>query len=229
VTARRAKLLSPVQRGLCLLAFPALIWLILRNGALALFAQAQPSLALAFRPLSGTALAADAAERRLPSDVRDRIAADALRRDPVSPWPFVAAAQSALERDDPARAATLLEAAVRRNSRQADARRRLFQLYLDDGRWSEAIDEGVVLARLRPSMARNVMEALLLLLDEPRGRAVLAAKLRPQPGGERPGWRESLVAAAVGHPRQVELDRLLRQLDRTVPPDAADRRVRPGS
>jgi len=227
VKARRAKLLSPVARGLCLLALPLLVWLILRNGAIALFAQAQPSLALAFRPPSGTALAADAAERSLPSETRDRLAADALRRDPISPWPFVAAAYSALERSDEARAKTLLEAAVRRHSRHVDARRRLFQLYLDAGRWSEAIDEGVAVARLRPSMADNVMEALLLLLDDPRGRAALAAKLRPRRGGAAPPWRQWLEAAAAGHPRQAQLTDMLRRAERSARDPAREYPARP--
>jgi hypothetical protein len=225
---KRARLLSPVQRGLCLLALPALLWLILRNAAISLFAQTQPSLALAFAPPSGTALAVDAAQRRrLAPEARERLAVEALGRDPVSAWPFVAAARSALERADRPRATTLLEAAVRRNSRHVDARRRLFQLYLDDRRWSEAIDEGVALARLRPSTARNVMEALLLLLEDERGEALLAAKLGPRPDGGAPPWRQWLEAAAVGHPRQAQLNDLLRQVDRSGP-DPGGETDRPG-
>lgn len=221
MNSERAKRLSLARRALCLLALPALIWLILRNGAIALFALAQPSLALTFPPPSGNALAVDAAERRLAPEARERIAIEALRRDPISAWPFIAAAQAALARDDADRAASLLEAAVRRNSRQVDARRRLLQLHLDAGRWGEAIDEGLAVARLRPSMADNVMEALLLLLGDARGRDQLAARLRPRPDGGRPWWRDPLVAAAAGHPRQSELDRLLRQLDQAAPADAA--------
>lgn len=218
-----------MQRGLCVLALPALLWLILRNAAISLFAQAQPSLAVAFAPPSGTALAADAAQRRrLAPDARDRLAVEALRRDPVSAWPFVAAARSALERGDRSRATLLLEAAVRRNSRHVDARRRLFQLYLDDRRWSEAIDEGVALARLRPSTARNVMEALLLVLGDERGEALLAARLRPRPDGGAPPWRQWLEAAAVGHPRQARLTRLLREVDRIAPGPAGDDADPPG-
>ncbi len=140
----------------------------------------------------------------------------------------MAAARSAIERGDPARAAWLLEAAVRRNSRHVDARRRLFQLYLDDGRLGEAIDEGVAVARLRPSMNRNVMEAFLLLLDDPRGRAALAARLLPRPGRGPPPWRQWLESAAVGHPRQPQLADLLRQVDRGAAGPAAGQPDRAG-
>ena len=207
--AGRAKLFSPLARAGGLLLLAALIWLALRNAAIALFAQVQPSFALAFPPSSGEALAIQAASGRAGPEQQSAAAVEALKRNPVSHWPILAAADAALRQGDDLRGAALLEESVRRNSRLADTRGRLFQLYISHGRWSEAIDEGLAYARLRDSTSDSVMETFLLLLGDLRGRAVLARKLQARADGTFPPWRERLVRLSAGRPGERELDALL--------------------
>lgn len=210
---KRAKLLSPAQRILILFVLAAVAGLALRNALVTLFAQAQPSLALALPPASGTALGVAAAQERLAPAQRRRAAAAALARAPASHWPLAASAAAALDEGDADGAERLLEAAVRRNSRHVDSRSRLFRLYLAGGRWGEAIDEGVALARLRSAMSASVMDAILALLPEIRGRAILAGKLRRRADGSAPPLREALERAAAGRPAARQLAELIRRAD----------------
>ncbi|WP_129793657.1 hypothetical protein [Sphingosinicella sp. CPCC 101087] len=181
-----------------------LVWLALRNAAVALFAQAQPSFALAFPPPSGDALAVQALRGRSAPERQEGAAAEALARSPVSYWPILAAAEAALAKDDDARGTALLVEAVRRNSRQADSRGRLFQLLLSQGRWSESIDEGLAYTRLRASTSESVMHGVLMLLGDVRGRAILARKLRTNAE-----LRERLVRLAARRPEERQLATLL--------------------
>ena len=211
--ARTAKLFSPLSRAGWLLVIAVLAWLAARNAAIALFAQVQPSFALALPPPSGEALAIQAMSGRSSAEQQQVTAQRALTRSPVSYWPVVAAAEAALRQGDEERGVALLEAAVRRNSRQADTRGRLFQLYISQGRWSEGIDEGLAYGSLRNSMADSVMEGFLLLLDDVRGRAILARKLQARADGSFPPWRERLVRLSAGRPGERRLAALLSRLE----------------
>ena len=208
MTSRRAKLFSPLARTVWLLFLAALAWFALRNAAIALFAQAEPAFALALPPASGEATAIRAMSVAAP-DRQQAAAARALALSPMSYWPIAAAAEASLRRGDSERGIALLEEAARRNSRQADVRGRLFQLYFAQGRWSEGIDEGIAYARLRSAMADGVMESFLLLLGEPRGRAILARKLRTGADGALPPWGERLVRLSAGRPGERRLAALL--------------------
>jgi tetratricopeptide (TPR) repeat protein len=212
VRARKAKLLSVPQRVVVSLGLLGLIWLCLRNGAIALFAQAQPFLALPFWPPSGAAMAASASQFVLPRDEQLRIAREALSRDPLSNWPFILAGQSASAAGDSEKAIALLEEAVRRNSRYAPARSQLLQLYMAEGRWAEVVDEGLALSRLQSSAHDSMMEVFLLLLTDVRGRAILATRLEDRADGSAPSWRDTLVKMSAKRPGEAELAALMANL-----------------
>jgi hypothetical protein len=218
VRARRAKLFSPLARAGGLLLLAALVWLALRTAAIGLFAQVQPSFALAFPPPSGEALALAAASGRVEPEQQFAAGVEALNRSPVSSWPIQVAADAALRQGDERRGTALLEEAVRRNSRLADARGRLFQLYISDGRWSEAIDEGLAYARLRDSASDSVLQTYLLLLGDLRGQAILARKIQAGADGTFPPWRERLVRLSAGRPGERQLAALLTGLETAPAP-----------
>lgn len=216
MTSRRTKLFSPFARVAWLLVLAALAWLALRNAAIALFTQVQPSFALALPPASGEAVAVQAM-RAPASPEQQEAAARALALSPISYWPVAAAAEAAMNQGDVERGTALLEEAVRRNSRQADTRGRLFQLYVSQGRWNEAIDEGLSYARIRSTFADSVMESFLLFLADVRGRAILARRLQPGADGEPPAWREQLVRLSAGRPGERTLAALVERADSARP------------
>ena len=210
--ARKPKLLSLAQRVACSLGLLALIWLSLRNAAIALFAQAQPFLALPFWPPSGAAMAAFASLTSLPANDQRRIAAEALRRDPLLNTPFILAGEAASRSGEDEKAIALLQEAVRRNSRYAPARSELLQLYIGEGRWAEVVEEGLALSRLRSSAHDSIMEVFLLLLTDVRGRAILATRLDDRVDGSAPSWRNTLIKMSAGRPGEAEMAAVMAKL-----------------
>ncbi|WP_162806558.1 hypothetical protein [Sphingosinicella terrae] len=195
----------PFYRTFGLLVLLGLMWCAVRAAAIALVGPIQPGWALAFWPPSGEALGT-AALRASSSPEQMALAREALRRAPLSAEPFVAAARAAAREADASQGSRWLEEAVVRNSRDSDTRRQLISLYWQQGRWSEAIDQGLALARQRSDVGDAIHQSMLLLLDDPRGSAILGRKLaEASANGELPQWgRQLMGAASPAHRRRLQ-------------------------
>jgi hypothetical protein len=158
-------------------------WLVVRNTAIALFGEDYPEWVLRFAPPSGEALANAALARASPrsDDGLKSILFASLRRAPLSEAPFRLAAQSARNRGDETEAARLTDAVLRRQSRRADYRTEALELYVQQGRWSDVIDESLLVATMEPETAPDIVKLLTVLSQNPAPKAVLLKRLEADP------------------------------------------------
>ncbi len=200
----------PGRRAACLLAASALLgWLSIRNAAILLFATARPTLAEAFWPASGTALAADARARVLAaggvagSQVRT-LARAALVRSPASDAPLVLHALAASGDGDLRRASALMTAAVARNPRNDVARYWLFDHAIRTGDYAAGLAQVGPALRLREGTRGPILALVAGLLDIPAAAPAVRAILATDPDW-RTGFFQTQATAGTDPARLAEL------------------------
>lgn len=204
------------------------MWLVVRNAALELLSEREPTAAMGFLPAGSGALAADgwsrvAASRGGVDPVARRRAAEALRREPVnaSALALIGLAASADGRLDQAR--LLMEAARDRDPRLPAARYWLLDHDMRSGDYAAGLNEIGPALRLRPGTGDAIMALVMGLLGIPDGARAVRTKL-----AENPFWRTEFFRTQAYQPGHAQpLLTLLRSLPPASDPanDAIEQHV----
>ena len=109
------------------------------------------------------------------------LSADRVAENPFDPLPFVSSALIASQggREDEAEAK--MRHALRLDPRSAPARSWLFNLYLREGRFAEAIDEASVLVKIKPSLEAPLSQTLAILSRLVDVRAIIIKRFSDTP------------------------------------------------
>lgn len=184
-------------RGFLLLVSAiAAIWLSVRNAAIEQWGLRQPDRAASFWPAPGEARAKIALNRIAKADGvvddADRLSMRAaLDRAPLLADPFIIAGLDASARGEEPRARVLFEEAQRRNPRATVARFWLLDDYYAAKDYRPFLDEVAPAIALQSAARDTILDGVVGLLSDPRGAALVAAKLRAQPP-----WRTAFIRRA---------------------------------
>ncbi|WP_230772508.1 tetratricopeptide repeat protein [Sphingomonas sp. Leaf4] len=202
-------------------------WGVVRNGALAAFAETRPNVAMTFAPAGGAALA-NAAQARIVAagGTADRVArtqtALALRRAPRDAAPLILAGLAASADGAADRAQALMEAARGRDPRSGIARYWLLDHYVRTAQSAKALAEVGPALRLRPGTRKAIYMLVSAMAAQPETRGAVRGAL-----ARDPDWRESfLTTQASANIDPHGLMRLFASLPPPADPAAAARERR---
>ena len=198
----------PERRSIVLLLLAAagallITWLIARNAALQLFADDEPAASLQFAPPNGTALAEMALDQVVMANgvvgpQSHALFEEALRRAPLLAQPLILAGMEASAANDTDRARRLMEEARHRDPRSVIARSWLIDYYLGQGDYAAGLDEAGPLMVLESDAQPAILAMVTALVQIPRARPALVAKLRTDPW-----WRSAFFQQASDSPALV--------------------------
>lgn len=120
------------------------------------------------------------------SDEADASSAEAealqrIAREPLQPLPFVRAGLAASLSGDDRTAEAQMVHAVRLDPRSTSARSWLFNLYLREERFGEAIEQAAVLYKLEPALEAPLSRTLAILSQLDDARAIIIKRLAGTP------------------------------------------------
>ncbi len=120
----------------------------------------------------------------------ERVARHASRADPLDFRPFLLTGASAQAQGSYGQAATLLEAARKRQPRDFNTRLLLMQAYIGAGKYEKGVQEILAGSRFRAVEGARLMQALALMGQEPSVRNALISAFT-----KRPDWRRQFVGS----------------------------------
>lgn len=140
------------------------------------------------RPLESTLYAAPSQT----SQLRLTAAHDLLARQPMSPVPFLVAAENSAARGDLTAATSFYEQALLRNPRSVAVRLWLVERYLRQSRFAEAVVQLDAVMRIRPTLRRQLATVIVPLVGAPEARRAVAAALI-----RNPEWKSDFLDMAA--------------------------------
>ena len=140
------------------------------------------------RPLESTLYAAPSQT----SQLRLTAAHELLARQPMSPVPFLVAAENSAAQGDLTAATNLYEQALLRNPRSVAVRLWLVERYLRQSRFADAVVQLDAVMRIRPTLRRQLATVIVPLVGAPEARRAVAAALI-----RNPEWKSDFLDIAA--------------------------------